>query len=170
MVKRYDAGLLSDYGGGNVEWWQDYLRAEIERCNDHWEGDPTEDHNKVLASEIGKVTSMLVLSVALSRDDTKKVEDFIVGFLRTIAALEAKVRRLEGENEGFVQWVNDLHSGMYINCVYCGHRYGPSKDTPVSMADVLKAHVEKCPKHPMSQLKAENEILKEELRKCREQK
>jgi len=126
MVKRYDAGLLSDYGGGNVEWWQDYLRAEIERCNDHWEAD--------------------------------------------YAALETKVRRLEGENEGFVQWVNDLHSGMYINCVYCGHRYGPSKDTPVSMADVLKAHVEKCPKHPMSQLKAENEILKEELRKCREQK
>ena len=126
MVKRYDAGLLSDYGGGNVEWWQDYLRAEIERCNDHYEAE--------------------------------------------IAALETKVRRLEGENEGFVQWVNDLHSGMYINCVYCGHRYGPSKDTPVSMADVLKAHVEKCPKHPMSQLKAENEILKEELRKCREQK
>ena len=39
MIKRYDAGLLSDYGGGNVEWWQDYLRAEIERCNDHWEAD-----------------------------------------------------------------------------------------------------------------------------------
>jgi hypothetical protein len=41
MVKRYDAGLLSDYGGGNVEWWQDYLCAEIERCNDHWESDYT---------------------------------------------------------------------------------------------------------------------------------
>lgn len=39
MVKRYDAGLLSDYGGGNVEWWQDYLRAEIERCNDHYEAE-----------------------------------------------------------------------------------------------------------------------------------
>ena len=37
MVKRYDAGLLNDYGGGNVEWWQDYIRAEIDRCNDYWE-------------------------------------------------------------------------------------------------------------------------------------
>ena len=32
----YDAGLLSDFGGGNVEWWQDYLRAELERANSHW--------------------------------------------------------------------------------------------------------------------------------------
>jgi hypothetical protein len=32
----YDAGLLNDYGGGNVDWWWDYLRAEIGRANDHW--------------------------------------------------------------------------------------------------------------------------------------
>jgi hypothetical protein len=32
----YDAGLLNDWGGGNVEWWQDYIRAEIGRTNDHW--------------------------------------------------------------------------------------------------------------------------------------
>jgi len=32
----YDAGLLNDFGGGNVEWWQDYLRAEIGRANDFW--------------------------------------------------------------------------------------------------------------------------------------
>jgi hypothetical protein len=39
MVKRYDAGMLNDHGGGSIEWWQDYIRAEIERCNDHWESD-----------------------------------------------------------------------------------------------------------------------------------
>lgn len=33
----YDAGLLSDFGGGNVEWWQDYIRAELERAHDHYE-------------------------------------------------------------------------------------------------------------------------------------
>lgn len=32
----YDAGLLNDYGGGNVDWWWDYLRAEIGRANEHW--------------------------------------------------------------------------------------------------------------------------------------
>lgn len=48
------------------------------------------------------------------------------------------------------QWLRDLHSGMYVNCVYCGHRYGPKENTPVSMADMLKAHVAKCPAHPLS--------------------
>lgn len=32
----YDAGYLNDFGGGNVSWWHDYLRAEIARANDHW--------------------------------------------------------------------------------------------------------------------------------------
>lgn len=51
-------------------------------------------------------------------------------------------------------WVHDLLSGMYVNCVYCGHRYGPSPDTPVSMADALKAHIVVCPRHPLAQLRA----------------
>lgn len=62
--------------------------------------------------------------------------------------------------------VNDLQSGMYVNCVYCGHRYGPGETTPVSMADVLKAHIEQCPKHPMSQLKAKNSVLVSAIRKA----
>ena len=32
----YDSGLLNDYGGGNVEWWQDYIREEVNRCNGYW--------------------------------------------------------------------------------------------------------------------------------------
>jgi len=55
------------------------------------------------------------------------------------------------------QWIKDLQSGMYVNCVYCGHRYGPKETTPVSMADALKEHIEQCPKHPMSALKARAE-------------
>ena len=33
----YDAGLLSDFGGGNVDWWQDYIRAELARAHDHYQ-------------------------------------------------------------------------------------------------------------------------------------
>jgi len=36
QIADYDCGIINDYGGGNVEWWQDYMRAEIERCNDYW--------------------------------------------------------------------------------------------------------------------------------------
>lgn len=32
----YDSGYMNDYGGGNIGWWQDYIRAEVNRCNDFW--------------------------------------------------------------------------------------------------------------------------------------
>lgn len=32
----YDAGYLNDYGGGNVSWWQGYIRTELERCDEYW--------------------------------------------------------------------------------------------------------------------------------------
>ena len=70
-----------------------------------------------------------------------------------IDAQAAEIARLKA-------WVDDLQSGMYVNCVYCGHRYGPGETTPVSMADVLRAHVESCPKHPMSALKERVRIEK----------
>lgn len=57
-------------------------------------------------------------------------------------AAEVEVARLQ-------RHVADLQSGMFINCVYCGHRYGPSEGTPAIMADVLKQHIAGCPKHPL---------------------
>lgn len=72
--------------------------------------------------------------------------------LHDISDLLAEIDRLKA-------WVNDLQSGLYVNCVYCGHQYGPSETTPVTMADALKAHIEQCPEHPMSKLKAQNDQL-----------
>ena len=34
--KDYDCGYINDYGGGNVDWWMDYIRSEINACNDYW--------------------------------------------------------------------------------------------------------------------------------------
>lgn len=31
----YDAGLLSDFGGGNVDWWHDQIRYQINCANTH---------------------------------------------------------------------------------------------------------------------------------------
>ena len=33
QLETYDAGLLNDYGGGKVEWWQDYIRNELSRAH-----------------------------------------------------------------------------------------------------------------------------------------
>ena len=37
QLETYDAGLLNDYGGGKVEWWQDYLRAELARAHEFYQ-------------------------------------------------------------------------------------------------------------------------------------
>jgi len=68
--------------------------------------------------------------------------------------LRARAEAAEAERADLQQWVHDLQEGMFINCVYCGHRYGPDDEVPATMADALKEHIEQCPKHPMSALKA----------------
>lgn len=77
-----------------------------------------------------------------------------------LAPLYTYVEQTEEELARNKQWINDLQSGMYVNCVYCGHRYGPADEVPVSMADALKQHIEQCPEHPMSKLLAELEQLR----------
>ncbi|WP_242890180.1 hypothetical protein [Stenotrophomonas maltophilia] len=37
QLDRYDAGLLGDGGGGDVNWWQDYLRAELDRAHEFYQ-------------------------------------------------------------------------------------------------------------------------------------
>ena len=72
-----------------------------------------------------------------------------------VAGMQKEVGKLR-------QWIDDLQSGMYVNCVYCGHRYGPDPGTPVAMAEVLKEHIAQCPGHPLSEARKENERLKVE--------
>lgn len=31
-LAQYDAGLLGSGGGGDVDWWQDYIRSELARA------------------------------------------------------------------------------------------------------------------------------------------
>ena len=84
---------------------------------------------------------------------------YVDELLRGNASLRRQLAQAREENARLGKWVADLQSGMYVNCVYCGHRYGPGSTTPVSMADALKTHIENCPKHPMSALKSDNQRL-----------
>lgn len=34
----YDSGLLNDFGGGNIDWWFNYIRTEVNFCNEYWRG------------------------------------------------------------------------------------------------------------------------------------
>ena len=61
---------------------------------------------------------------------------------------------VEAENARLKEWVNDLQSGMFINCVYCGHRYGPVDGVHLeTMQDALRNHIEQCTEHPLSKAK-----------------
>ena len=50
-----------------------------------------------------------------------------------LESLEHDLRWRDEEIERLKNWVNDLQAGMYINCVYCGHR--------------LRASLEVCKHH-----------------------
>lgn len=57
--------------------------------------------------------------------------------------IRKEIKRLE-------KWVADLQSDKYINCVYCGHRYGPIEETEQTQQEILYAHIQQCPEHPLS--------------------
>lgn len=111
-----------------------------------------------------RVTYRLEDGTVMMADGPKTRVDAFATLLDRCAAyenLEMEPEEIKAEIGRLKQWVNDLQSGMYVNCVYCGHRYGPADKTPVSMAAVLKQHIEQCPEHPMSKLKAELEKYRE---------
>lgn len=33
----YDAGILNDYGGGDVGWWHDYIRSLLSLADDYYQ-------------------------------------------------------------------------------------------------------------------------------------
>lgn len=86
-------------------------------------------------------------------DNFQDVEDQVTNLKRDLKDMREENRFLREEAARLENWVADCQSGMWVNCVYCGYRYGRVDDTPVAMADVLKEHIEQCPKHPMSALK-----------------
>lgn len=73
--------------------------------------------------------------------------------------VRTEIQRLEA-------WIRDLQAGTYVNCVYCGHRYGPEDSTPVALAEVLKQHVQQCPKHPMAAMKRQLDEARGLLSDC----
>lgn len=92
----------------------------------------------------------------------REQDEAVVRSAKLVGEQGVRIALMTQELERLQRWVNDLQSGMYINCVYCGHQYGPKENTPVSMADVLKAHIAVCPQHPMSALRRELDELQKE--------
>lgn len=65
-----------------------------------------------------------------------------------LLTLKKELDRRRRQVDRYRQWVSDLQSGMYVNCIYCGHRYPPG--TPGDRARILFEHIQQCPAHPLS--------------------
>ena len=96
-----------------------------------------------------------------------KIDNFAPESLCTTDPVRDYITELVSERDEAHQWVNDLHCGMYVNCVYCGHRYGPNSEIPETMADVLTAHIATCPKHPLAAANARITDLERERDEAR---
>jgi hypothetical protein len=137
----YDAGLLNDYGGGNVDWWWDYLRAEIGRANDHWrELVPT------LAAEVRALQACnrgLVRLNEATEARAIKAETEVRAQRETIAGLEARVEAMTARDERAVLAMRRMQAAMMRQHL-TSHDYetlrGTSQAIAVGLREFLDAH------------------------------
>lgn len=71
-------------------------------------------------------------------------------------ALEDAMTDLQAERDAAVKWLEEYKSKTY--CAYCGATFNIDSD-----AAHVTEHIRTCPHHPMRELEAENERLREEL-------
>lgn len=73
-IDTYDAGLLADFGGGDVSWWHDYLRVELARAHECYEQQLT-----ALTAERDAANGEAdVLRSALSKSVQESIEGFLI--------------------------------------------------------------------------------------------
>ena len=85
MIDRYDAGLLGDGGSGDVDWWHDYIRSELDRAHDFYgqQQPAVTDEEEAAAYRSGNSVPVELIEVPRHR----------------YAGLKAKVKRLEQQLE-----------------------------------------------------------------------
>lgn len=93
----------------------------------------------------------------MTPDDLRAMEQLIedlqkVRSPQVVLVLRDALAECAREIRQLHNWIADLQSGMFINCVYCGHRYGRADQMEESRQAVLKAHIAQCLKHPMHDL------------------
>lgn len=111
----YDAGYLSNAGGGDVSWWQDYIRAELGRAHEHYQVQH-ESELAALRAQLAEREEQLAEERRQHRksldDAHDEVEDLEIQSLtlmearrslrRQLAATEAQYQTMKGHYEAAV--------------------------------------------------------------------
>ena len=116
----YDSGLLNDYGGGNVEWWRDYIRAEVGRCNDFWE-----QQVKQLEEQIADMNDAYKVVM-----DEKCADDEI--HCTCVPALRQQIKELE-------DGIQKISTEVFKIWEYYKRQNEPNADSYLRIYDDLKA-------------------------------
>ena len=97
--EEYDCGNLNDYGGGNVSWWQDYIRAEVGRANEFYASTigSLKEENERLKAEHKLLRERLNLERGIADDQHAN-----------IAALKARVAELEAVAVASVSTIHEI--------------------------------------------------------------
>ena len=66
----YDAGILNDFGGGNIQWWHDYIRSLLGLSDEHWLDEVNRFENEL--EELQAENEMLKNTLEIATDYVKK--------------------------------------------------------------------------------------------------
>jgi len=96
-LAEYDAGLLNDYGGGNVQWWHDYIRYELGCAYEHYKEQLTTPPAQPAVPLTDEQANLLINGRG-DEDDDDYVEPTGDGFGLTDEDLVKLVRRVEAHH------------------------------------------------------------------------
>ena len=123
-MDRYDAGLLNDFGGGNVSWWHDYIRSELEKAHEFYaeahaaglaEGEEKlqacqtsyakETHDRIEAeAKLTRMKSMSVIEMMLENPNINShVQEWEARCLKAEAKLVIALREMESYRTHYEQ-------------------------------------------------------------------
>lgn len=122
ILDRYDTGLLGAFGGGDIAWWHDYIRSELERAHEFYQDQADNLHPQPAAlNEVGgEGLESRVNALLKEWDETAGRSHYATGVqaqcadeLRDVitawqAALAATGKQQGGEVQGDAYWLPEL--------------------------------------------------------------
>lgn len=86
VLDAYDAGLLGDYGGGNVEWWQDYIRSELGRAHEFYQSQVSASSAPAMTLLAEARTKLIGFTAIITAGKSKEMAQQVVGEFNDLCA------------------------------------------------------------------------------------
>ncbi len=129
----YDAGLLNNYGGGNVDWWFDYIREELGRAHAFYQSQvdsmiiDTID-SAIAARTVTTLTDALraleeyaMAGVTLGTDDSKRLHATVDRIAPIAARKVPEWQPIETAPKGnavLIYYANEVGIGRIVKAIY----------------------------------------------------